>query len=138
MTTFNQLTGIYRKKGACERKKKRERCMRPFLKGNPQVKARCVRILIKTPRKPNSGLRKVAKIQRGGMKRKSRVFAYLPGKGHNLQAHSTVLVRGGRVKDVRGMKYHLVRGVYDFKGTRNRKKSRSRYGVKKNLKFEGI
>jgi small subunit ribosomal protein S12 len=121
MLTKNQLCRL-------SRVSKPVRCKTPALDKNPQKKASCVKILIRTPKKPNSALRKVAKV---------RIFtgshiveAYIPGEGHNLQQYSSVLVRGGRVKDLPGVKYHLVRGKYDFRGVTNRKSSRSLYGTK--------
>ena len=95
---------------------------------NPQCKGVCIKIFIRTPKKPNSACRKVAKIKLSNGK---RVEAYISGEGHTLQQYSVVLMRGGRVKDLPGVKYHLVRGKFDFKGVKNRKTSRSSYGVKK-------
>jgi len=100
----------------------------PALKKNPQKKGVCVKIVIRTPKKPNSALRKVAKIK---LSDKKRVEAYIPGEGHNLQQYSVVLMRGGRVPDLPGVKYHLIRGKYDFKGLVSRKNGRSLYGTKK-------
>ena len=111
------------------RKKKIYIIKTPALQFNPQKKGLCLKILIKTPKKPNSALRKVAKIKlSNGLK----VEAYIPGEGHNLQEYSIVLMRGGRVPDLPGVKYHLIRGKYDFQGLKLRKTSRSRYGTKKN------
>lgn len=94
----------------------------------PQKKGICVRVFLRTPKKPNSALRKVARVR---LSNNRIVTAYIPGEGHNLQEYSTVLMRGGRVKDLPGVKYHLVRGKFDFAGIKNRKTSRSKYGTKK-------
>ena len=102
---------------------------RPALQGCPQKKARCLRIFIMTPRKPNSAKRKVARIVVYSLNR--RAFAFIPGIGHNLQKHSKVLIRGGRVRDLPGMKYRLIRGVEDLAGLKNRRQRRSKYGTKK-------
>jgi small subunit ribosomal protein S12 len=110
------------------RKKKRKLNKTPALQQNPQRKGVCVKIFIRTPKKPNSACRKVAKIKLPDGK---KVEAYIPGEGHTLQQYSVVLMRGGRVKDLPGVKYHLIRGKFDFKGVKNRKTSRSSYGVKK-------
>jgi small subunit ribosomal protein S12 len=110
------------------RKKKTYKIKMPALKGNPQVKGVCVKIYNRTPKKPNSALRKVAKVKLSTGK---RVECYIPGEGHNLQQYSVVLVRGGRVPDLPGVKYHIIRGKYDCNGVKNRKTSRSKYGVKK-------
>jgi small subunit ribosomal protein S12 len=113
------------------RKKKTKKNKTPALLKNPQRKGVCIKIYNRTPKKPNSALRKVAKIKLSYGKRR-RVEAYIPGEGHNLRAYSVVLMRGGRVKDLPGVRYHLVRGKYDFHGLKNRKTSRSLYGTKKN------
>jgi len=97
----------------------------------PQKKGVCVRVFIKTPRKPNSALRKVARVK---LSNKKIITAYIPGEGHNLQQHSIVLIRGGRVKDLPGLKYKLIRGKYDFIGLKNRRKRRSLYGTTKPAK----
>ena len=110
------------------RKAKTFRVKTPALEGCPQKKGVCLKISILTPKKPNSALRKVARIR---LTNNRKVSAYIPGEGHNLQQYSTVLMRGGRVKDLPGIKYHLVRGKYDFLGIKNRKVSRSKYGTKK-------
>lgn len=110
------------------RKKKGKLNKTPALQGNPQKKGTCVKIFTRTPKKPNSALRKVAKVR---LTTKRRVDAYIPGEKHNLQEYSVVLMRGGRVKDLPGVKYHLIRGKYDLEGVKNRKTSRSKYGVKK-------
>jgi small subunit ribosomal protein S12 len=110
------------------RKKKIFKTKSPALKGNPQIKGVCVKIFNRTPKKPNSALRKVAKVR---LSTNKKIECYIPGEGHNLQQFSVVLIRGGRVPDLPGVKYHLVRGAYDFKGVKSRKTSRSKYGVKK-------
>ena len=103
----------------------------PALKRSPQKKGVCIKVYTRTPKKPNSAIRKIARVRlTNGMD----VIAYIPGEGHNLQEHSVVLVRGGRVKDLPGVKYHLIRGVYDLQGISLRKKGRSKYGTKKNSK----
>jgi small subunit ribosomal protein S12 len=125
MLTKNQLC----KK--ISRKKKFFRDKTPALKGNPQVKGICVKIFNRTPKKPNSALRKVAKVKISDGR---KIECYIPGVGHNLQNFSRVLIRGGRVPDLPGVRYHLIRGVYDFKGVKSRITSRSKYGVKKDKK----
>ncbi len=100
----------------------------PALKGNPFAKGVCVIVKTVTPKKPNSALRKIARVR---LSTGYYVNAYIPGEGHNLQEHSTVLVRGGRVPDLPGVRYHIVRGTYDTQGVKNRKQARSRYGVKR-------
>ncbi|HOK17581.1 MAG TPA: 30S ribosomal protein S12 [Candidatus Paceibacterota bacterium] len=95
---------------------------------SPFKKGVCVRVFTTTPKKPNSALRKVARVR---LSNGQEVTAYIPGEGHNLQEHSIVLVRGGRVKDLPGVRYHIVRGKYDAAGVENRKQQRSKYGVKK-------
>ena len=103
----------------------------PALKGSPQRRGVCTRVYTTTPKKPNSALRKVARVRlTSGME----VTAYIPGEGHNLQEHSIVLVRGGRVKDLPGVRYKIVRGSLDTQGVKNRKQSRSRYGAKREKK----
>ncbi|WEK83014.1 MAG: 30S ribosomal protein S12 [Mycoplasma sp.] len=97
-------------------------------KANPLRRGVCTRVGTMTPKKPNSALRKYAKVK---LTNKQEVLAYIPGEGHNLQEHSIVLVRGGRVKDLPGVRYHIVRGVYDTQGVANRKQQRSAYGAKK-------
>jgi small subunit ribosomal protein S12 len=99
----------------------------PALKGSPQRRGVCVRVYTTTPKKPNSALRKVARIR---LTSKVEVTAYIPGIGHNLQEHSVVLVRGGRVKDLPGVRYHVIRGTLDTAGARNRRQGRSKYGAK--------
>ncbi|MGX7589679.1 30S ribosomal protein S12 [Candidatus Vidania fulgoroideorum] len=104
----------------------------PALNANPFKKGVCTKVYTTTPKKPNSALRKVSKVKLSNGK---EVICYIPGEGHSLQEHSVVLVRGGRVKDLPGVKYHLVRGTYDFEGIIGRKTSRSKYGTKlKNVK----
>jgi small subunit ribosomal protein S12 len=122
MPTKNQLCVKF------SRKKKRYKCKTPVLQKNPQRRCICVKIFTRSPKKPNSAQRKVAKVRFTKIKR--RVEAYIGGEGHSLQQYHRVLMRGGRVKDLPGVKYHLIRGVYDFKGVANRKSSRSLYGVK--------
>jgi len=113
------------------RKKKTFKTKMPALKQNPQVKGICIKIFNRTPKKPNSALRKVAKVR---LATKKRVECYIPGEGHNLQQYSVVLIRGGRVPDLPGVKYHIIRGKYDLQGVKNRKTSRSKYGKKKEEK----
>ena len=125
MTTINQLC----KKNT--RKKKIKNIKTPALKSNPQLKGVCIKVFIRTPKKPNSALRKVAKLK---LSNGIKVESYIPGEGHNLQEYSVVLMRGGRVPDLPGCKYHLIRGKYDFQGVKNRKTSRSSYGTKKSTK----
>ncbi|HRC26327.1 MAG TPA: 30S ribosomal protein S12 [Alphaproteobacteria bacterium] len=98
------------------------------LESNPQVRGVCTRVYTTTPKKPNSALRKVAKVR---LTTGIEVIAYIGGEGHNLQEHSVVLVRGGRVKDLPGVRYHIIRGTLDTQGVKNRKKSRSHYGAKR-------
>jgi small subunit ribosomal protein S12 len=100
----------------------------PALHGSPQRRGVCTRVYTTTPKKPNSALRKVARVR---LTSKIEVTAYIPGVGHNLQEHSIVLVRGGRVRDLPGVRYKIVRGSLDTQGVRNRKQARSRYGAKK-------
>mgnify|MGYP000091247225 CR=1 FL=1 len=121
MPTLNQLI----RKG---RKQKVKKSKAPALGGNPQKRGVCIRVYTTSPKKPNSALRKVAKVRLSNGK---EVVAYIPGEGHNLQEHSVVLVRGGRVKDLPGVKYHIVRGVYDTAGVDGRMNSRSKYGAKR-------
>ena len=100
----------------------------PALKANPQQAGVCTRVYTTTPKKPNSALRKVARVR---LTNGIEVTAYIPGEGHNLQEHSIVLVRGGRVKDLPGVRYHIVRGTLDATGVEKRRRSRSKYGVKR-------
>lgn len=110
------------------RKKRIKKSKTPSLQKNPQKKGICLKVFTRTPKKPNSACRKVAKIR---LSNKSDISAYIPGIGHSLQEHNTVLVRGGRVKDLPGVKYHIIRGVYDTRGVQNRKQGRSKYGAPK-------
>ena len=100
----------------------------PALKGNPQQRGVCTRVYTTTPKKPNSALRKVARVK---LSNGTEVTAYIPGEGHNLQEHSIVLIRGGRVKDLPGVRYHIVRGTLDSVGVAKRLQSRSKYGAKR-------
>ena len=121
MPTINQLV----RKGR-ERVKKKTNT--PALKGAPQKRGVCTRVYTSTPKKPNSALRKVARVR---LTTGIEVTAYIPGIGHNLQEHSVVLVRGGRVKDLPGVRYHIVRGTLDTLGVENRRQGRSKYGAKR-------
>jgi small subunit ribosomal protein S12 len=121
MPTINQLV----RKG---RKRVQNKTNTPALKGAPQKRGVCTRVYTSTPKKPNSALRKVARVR---LTTGIEVTAYIPGIGHNLQEHSVVLVRGGRVKDLPGVRYHIVRGTLDTLGVEDRKQSRSKYGAKK-------
>lgn len=100
----------------------------PALDNCPQKKGVCTKVFLRTPKKPNSALRKLVKLR---LTNNKKIMAYIPGEGHNLQEYSTVMIRGGRVKDLPGIKYHLVRGKLDFNGLKDRKTSRSKYGTKK-------
>jgi len=111
-----------------ERKKVIKKSKSPALVKCPQRRGVCTRVYTTTPKKPNSALRKVAKVR---LTSGYEVISYIPGEGHNLQEHSIVLVRGGRVKDLPGVKYHIVRGALDTAGVANRKNSRSKYGTKR-------
>jgi small subunit ribosomal protein S12 len=121
MPTINQLV----RKG---RSPQRARNKVPALEANPQKRGVCTRVYTTTPKKPNSALRKVAKIR---LTNGFEVIGYIPGEGHNLQEHSVVLIRGGRVKDLPGVRYHVLRGVLDTQGVKDRKQSRSKYGAKR-------
>ena len=121
MPTINQLCRFGRKRIKAKSKS-------PALKGAPQARGVCTRVFTTAPRKPNSALRKVARVK---LSTGIEVTAYIPGEGHNLQEHSVVLVRGGKVADLPGVKYHIVRGALDAGGVENRKQSRSLYGTKK-------
>lgn len=124
MTTINQLVRNPRPKG---RKNKSKSTSGP-LAGSPQRRGVCTKVYTTTPKKPNSALRKVAKVRfPSGIE----AIVYIPGEGHNLQEHSVVLVRGGRVKDLPGVKYTIVRGALDTQGVKDRKQGRSKYGTKK-------
>ena len=121
MPTISQLV----RKG---RKRMKKRTSAPALRRNPQKRGVCLIVRTETPKKPNSALRKVARVRlTNGME----VTTYIPGIGHNLQEHSVVLIRGGRVKDLPGVRYHVIRGALDSAGTDDRKNSRSKYGAKK-------
>lgn len=121
MPTINQLV----RKG---RKRLVKKTKAPALKGNPQMRGVCLVVKTTSPKKPNSALRKIARVR---LTNKVEVTAYIPGIGHNLQEHSVVAIRGGRVKDLPGVRYHIVRGRLDTAGTKERKSSRSKYGTKK-------
>src|SRR6058998_1489361 len=121
MPTVNQLV----KQG---RAMKRAKQAAPALQGSPQKRGVCTRVYTQTPKKPNSALRKIARVR---LTNGIEVTSYIPGVGHNLQEHSIVLVRGGRVKDLPGVRYHIVRGTLDSVGVANRKQSRSKYGAKR-------
>ena len=121
MATVNQLV---RK----PRKRKVSKTDVPALKGSPQRRGVCTRVYTTTPKKPNSALRKVARVK---LTNGQEVSAYIPGEGHNLQEHSVVLLRGGRVKDLPGVRYHILRGTLDTQGVSARKQRRSLYGAKK-------
>lgn len=121
MPTLNQLVregrrGVFRKTTA------------PALQGCPQKRGVCIRVYTTTPKKPNSALRKVARVR---LTNSVEVTSYIPGEGHNLQEHSVVLIRGGRVKDLPGVRYHIIRGCLDTQGVQNRKQGRSKYGAKR-------
>lgn len=110
------------------RKRLSKKTKSPALQNCPQKLGTCLRVYTTTPKKPNSALRKVARVR---LSSKFEVTAYIPGIGHNLQEHSVVLIRGGRVKDLPGVRYHIIRGCLDLAGVKNRTKSRSKYGVKR-------
>lgn len=111
-----------------QRKKVKKKTKSPALKLCPQRRGVCTRVYTTTPKKPNSALRKVSRVR---LSSGFEITAYIPGIGHNLQEHSVVLVRGGRVKDLPGVRYHIVRGCLDAAGVKNRRKGRSKYGVKR-------
>jgi small subunit ribosomal protein S12 len=121
MPTINQLV----RHG---RKRLHQKSASPALQKNPQKRGVCTRVFTTTPKKPNSALRKVARVR---LTNGVEVTAYIPGEGHQLQEHSVVLVRGGRVKDLPGVRYHIIRGHYDSTGVENRKQGRSKYGAKR-------
>ena len=125
MATSNQL---------CKKKRKKKRKINrtPALEKCPQKRGICSKLVLRTPKKPNSALRKIVKLR---LSNNRMVYAYIPGEGHNLQEYSIVIIRGGRVKDLPGIKYHLVRGKLDFSGVSSRKTSRSKYGTKKIKKY---
>ncbi len=120
MPTINQL--IRRGREAVRKKAKT-----PALRGSPQKRGVCIRVYTHTPKKPNSALRKVARVR---LTNSMEVTSYIPGVGHNLQEHSIVLIRGGRVKDLPGVRYHIIRGALDTAGVANRRQGRSKYGAK--------
>ncbi len=126
MPTIHQLNKVPR----CGKKR---RSTRPALMQCPQKKGIVIKVLTRTPKKPNSAIRKVTRLR---LSNRLKVVSYIPGEGHTLQEYSTVLIRGGRVKDLPGVKYHLVRGVYDFIPLIKRKTGRSKFGVKKNLNLK--
>jgi small subunit ribosomal protein S12 len=119
--TINQLIRIGRKKVT-------EKTKTPALNASPQKRGVCTRVYTSTPKKPNSALRKVARVR---LTNQMEVTAYIPGEGHNLQEHSIVMIRGGRVKDLPGVRYHIIRGTMDTSGVNDRKRSRSKYGAKR-------
>ncbi|MDD3966750.1 MAG: 30S ribosomal protein S12 [Candidatus Neomarinimicrobiota bacterium] len=121
MPTINQLVRQGRKKIAKKNKV-------PALNANPQKRGVCTRVYTTTPKKPNSALRKVARVR---LTTGTEVTAYIPGEGHNLQEHSMVMIEGGRVKDLPGVRYHIIRGTLDTAGVEGRRNSRSRYGAKR-------
>ena len=121
MPTINQLIRKGRKKVSAKSK-------RPDLEGSPQKRGVCLQVMTRTPKKPNSALRKVAKVR---LSNGREVIAYIPGEGHNLQEHLAVLVRGGRVRDLPGVRYHIVRGQLDAAGVEARRRGRSKYGAKR-------
>jgi small subunit ribosomal protein S12 len=121
MPTINQLVRLGRKRSV-------KKTNTPALKGSPQKRGVCVRVYTTTPKKPNSALRKVARVR---LTNGIEVTSYIPGIGHNLQEHSVVLIRGGRVKDLPGVRYHVVRGTLDTLGVSDRRKGRSKYGAKR-------
>ena len=121
MPTTNQLVRN-------ERKLQTKKTATPALQGSPQRRGVCTRVSTTTPKKPNSALRKVAKVR---LTNGFEVIGYIPGEGHNLQEHSVVMIRGGRVKDLPGVRYHILRGVLDTQGVKNRKQRRSKYGAKR-------
>ncbi len=121
MPTIHQLV----RKG---RQRVKKKTASPALQANPQKRGVCTRVYTSTPKKPNSALRKVARVR---LTNGVEVTAYIPGVGHNLQEHAIVLIRGGRVKDLPGVRYHIIRGTLDTMGVQNRKQGRSKYGAKK-------
>ncbi len=121
MPTISQLIRIGRKQA-------KSKSNTPALKGSPQKRGVCTRVYTSTPKKPNSALRKVARVR---LTNQIEVTAYIPGEGHNLQEHSIVLIRGGRVKDLPGVRYHIIRGTMDTSGVADRAQGRSKYGTKR-------
>ena len=128
MSTLSQLSSH----SSTLRRPTKQRARRvPALEGAPQKKGVCIKLVTRTPKKPNSAIRKLALLR---LSNQRRLYAYLPGEGkHSLQEHSVVLVRGGRVKDLPGVKYKRIRGVYDFEGLKGRTKGRSKYGTKRTI-----
>jgi small subunit ribosomal protein S12 len=121
MPTINQLIAKGRQSRGARNKV-------PALKGSPQKRGVCTRVYTTTPKKPNSALRKVAKVR---LTNGHEVVSYIPGEGHNLQEHSVVMIRGGRVKDLPGVRYHIIRGTLDTQGVKDRRQRRSKYGAKR-------
>jgi small subunit ribosomal protein S12 len=121
MPTINQLIAKGRQSRFARNKV-------PALKGSPQKRGVCTRVYTTTPKKPNSALRKVAKVR---LTNGYEVVSYIPGEGHNLQEHSVVMIRGGRVKDLPGVRYHIIRGTLDTQGVKDRRQRRSKYGAKR-------
>ena len=121
MPTINQLV-------RAGRRKVRYRSKSPALTGCPQRRGVCIAVRVLTPKKPNSALRKVARVR---LTNGFEVTSYIPGEGHNLQEHSVVLIRGGRVKDLPGVRYHIIRGTHDTQGVKDRRQRRSKYGAKR-------
>ena len=124
MATLNQLINK-------KRQKKNKQIKTPELQNCPQKKGVCLKVYTTTPKKPNSAIRKVAKVR---LSNGNEIITYIPGEGHNLQEHSIVLIRGGRVKDLPGIQYKTIRGKYDLQGVTKRKQGRSKYGAKKIVK----
>lgn len=124
MPTVNQLV-------RSGREKQIKKTSAPALESCPQKRGVCVRVYTTTPKKPNSALRKIARVR---LTNQMEVTSYIPGEGHNLQEHSLVLIRGGRVKDLPGVRYHIIRGTLDASGVNNRKQGRSKYGTKRGSK----
>ena len=133
MPTFNQLvrhgrqTTAYKSKSPLMQKGFNKLINRPFNQSSPQKRGVCTFVGTRTPKKPNSALRKVAKVR---LTNELEAIAYIPGEGHNLQEHSVVLIRGGRVRDLPGVRYHIIRGALDAAGFEGRKQGRSKYGAK--------
>ena len=121
MPTINQLVRF-------GRRSKADKSKSPALKNCPQRRGVCLQVMTRTPKKPNSALRKVAKVR---LTNGFEVVSYIPGEGHNLQEHSVVLIRGGRVKDLPGVRYHIIRGTHDTQGVKDRRQRRSKYGAKR-------
>jgi len=118
----------FNNKEILKRKKKVHKIKKKALVTCPQKKGICLKVTTTTPKKPNSAIRKIAKVK---LTSGQTIIVYIPGEGHNLQQHSTVLIKGGIVKDLPGVRYRMIRGKYDLQGVKNRKRSRSKYGVKK-------